>query len=57
VQRKTFESLRLLRDDLQKTGLELPELSMGMSNDFRAAVAEGATLLRLGTVLFGERRK
>ena len=54
-QRKTFEALRLLRDDLEKTGFDLPELSMGMSNDYRAAVAEGATLLRLGTVLFGER--
>ena len=55
VQRKTFEQLRLLRDDLEKTGFDMPELSMGMSNDYRAAVAEGATLLRLGTVLFGER--
>lgn len=54
-QRKTFEALRLLREDLEKTGFDLPELSMGMSNDYRAAVAEGATLLRLGTVLFGER--
>jgi len=54
-QRKVFEALRLLRDKLEKEGLELPELSMGMSNDYRAAVAEGATILRLGTVLFGER--
>jgi uncharacterized pyridoxal phosphate-containing UPF0001 family protein len=33
----------------------LPELSMGMTGDYQAAVAEGATILRLGTVLFGER--
>ena len=36
-------------------GLPLPELSMGMSGDFPAAVREGATMVRLGTVLFGER--
>ena len=54
-QRKVFEALRLLRDNLEKAGFDLPELSMGMSNDYRAAVAEGATILRLGTVLFGER--
>jgi hypothetical protein len=50
-----FGGLRRLRDDLEAQGLALPELSMGMSGDFRTAVAEGATLLRLGTVLFGER--
>jgi pyridoxal phosphate enzyme (YggS family) len=55
VQRRVFAGLRRLRDDLQAGGLDLPELSMGMSADFRAAVAEGATMLRLGTVLFGER--
>lgn len=54
-QRKVFKALRLLRDDLEKTGFDLPELSMGMSSDYRAAVAEGATIVRLGTVLFGER--
>jgi pyridoxal phosphate enzyme (YggS family) len=55
VQRRTFRALRRLREELERQGLALPELSMGMSGDFRAAVAEGATLLRLGTVLFGER--
>jgi pyridoxal phosphate enzyme (YggS family) len=55
VQRATFASLRRLRDELATRGMHAPELSMGMSGDFRAAVAEGATLLRLGTVLFGER--
>lgn len=56
VQRKTFCTLRLLRDRLEAAGLRLPELSMGMSGDYKAAVAEGATLVRLGTVLFGERQ-
>lgn len=55
VQRRVFAGLRALRDRLQGEGLSLPELSMGMSGDYRAAVAEGATMLRLGTVLFGER--
>lgn len=57
VQRETFCRLRLLRDRLQAEGCHLPELSMGMSGDYRAAVAEGATLVRLGTVLFGERHR
>jgi pyridoxal phosphate enzyme (YggS family) len=52
---RVFAGLRELRDRLERAGLELPELSMGMSGDYRAAVAEGATMLRLGTVLFGER--
>jgi pyridoxal phosphate enzyme (YggS family) len=55
VQRAAFGTLRGLRDDLAAQGQNVPVLSMGMSGDFRAAVAEGATLLRLGTVLFGER--
>src|SRR5258705_316257 len=55
VQRKVFGSLRALRDKMQGEGFSLPELSMGMSGDFPAAVAEGATLVRLGTVLFGGR--
>lgn len=57
IQRDTFRGLRMVRDGLVMSGLELPELSMGMSADFRAAVAEGATMLRLGTVLFGERQR
>jgi pyridoxal phosphate enzyme (YggS family) len=55
VQRRVFGALRRLRDGLATPARPLPDLSMGMSGDFRAAVAEGATLLRLGTVLFGER--
>jgi pyridoxal phosphate enzyme (YggS family) len=51
-----FRRLRELRDRLQvELRLELPELSMGMSDDFESAVAEGATMVRLGRVLFGER--
>ena len=53
-----FAALRRLRDDLeQQTGKPLPELSMGMSGDFEAAVAEGATLVRIGSAVFGERPK
>jgi hypothetical protein len=55
VQRRVFAGLRMLRDRLRTADLPLSELSMGMSGDYRAAVAEGATILRLGTVLFGER--
>ena len=55
VQRRTFRALRVLRDALQGEGLWLPALSMGMSADYGLAVEEGATMLRLGTVLFGSR--
>jgi pyridoxal phosphate enzyme (YggS family) len=54
-QRRTFARLRTLRDAAVAEGHLLSELSMGMSNDFGAAVAEGATMLRLGSVLFGAR--
>jgi PLP dependent protein len=55
VQRNTFRALRALRDALQKEALWVPELSMGMSADYGVAVEEGATMLRLGTALFGQR--
>jgi pyridoxal phosphate enzyme (YggS family) len=55
VQRRTFRDLRVLRDGLQGEGLWLPTLSMGMSADYGVAVEEGATVIRLGTVLFGPR--
>ena len=55
VQRRTFAGLRELGLRLAVDGLRLPELSMGMTNDFEAAVEEGATMVRLGTALFGER--
>jgi pyridoxal phosphate enzyme (YggS family) len=55
AQHRTFARLRELRDLARAAGHFLPELSMGMSGDFPAAVEEGATMLRLGTVLFGAR--
>ena len=55
VQRAAFGRLRHLRDRMQGAGYSLPELSMGMSGDFPVAVEEGATMVRLGTLLFGER--
>ena len=55
VQRNTFRGLRRLRDALQEEGRWLPSLSMGMSDDFAMAVEEGATVIRLGTALFGPR--
>jgi pyridoxal phosphate enzyme (YggS family) len=54
-QRHWFGALRALRDALNARGAQLDTLSMGMSDDFEAAIAEGATLVRLGTVLFGPR--
>lgn len=54
--RPYFRKLRLLRDQLQdRIGRPLPELSMGMTDDFPAAIEEGATMLRLGRALFGAR--
>lgn len=54
--RPYFRKLRALRDEAEHTGYRLPELSMGMSNDFEAAIQEGATMVRIGTAIFGERR-
>jgi PLP dependent protein len=55
--RPFFRQLREFRDKWQMlSGAVLPELSMGMSHDFEVAVEEGATMVRLGTVLFGERK-
>jgi pyridoxal phosphate enzyme (YggS family) len=54
--RPNFRRLRELRDHLTKSlGLALPVLSMGMSHDFEIAIEEGATEVRVGTALFGER--
>jgi hypothetical protein len=55
VQRVAFARLRTLRDEGIRAGHTLPELSMGMSGDYPVAVEEGATMVRLGTVLFGGR--
>ena len=54
-QRRAFRRLRELRDAAERAGHRLPELSMGMSGDFPVAVEEGATMIRIGTLLFGER--
>jgi pyridoxal phosphate enzyme (YggS family) len=54
-QRRAFRRLRELRESAEREGHRLPELSMGMSGDFPVAVEEGATMVRLGTILFGER--
>jgi pyridoxal phosphate enzyme (YggS family) len=54
-QRRAFRLLRTLRDQAESAGHSLPDLSMGMSGDFPVAVEEGATIVRLGTLLFGER--
>jgi pyridoxal phosphate enzyme (YggS family) len=54
-QRFYFAQLRELRDELNREGLKMDELSMGMSHDFVAAIMEGATIVRIGTAIFGER--
>jgi pyridoxal phosphate enzyme (YggS family) len=56
VLRERFATLRRLRDRLNETGLGLDTLSMGMSDDLEAAIAEGATLVRVGTAIFGARQ-
>ena len=53
--RPYFRRLRILRDKLQDEGFPLAELSMGMTHDFEVAVEEGASLVRIGTAIFGPR--
>ncbi|MCB9560559.1 MAG: YggS family pyridoxal phosphate-dependent enzyme [Kofleriaceae bacterium] len=53
--RPHFRGLRELRDRLARPALPLPELSMGTTGDYRVAIEEGATLVRVGTAIFGER--
>ncbi len=55
VQRRYFAELRALYERLKDSGFDLDTLSMGMSGDLDAAVAEGATMVRVGTALFGPR--
>ena len=55
AQRIPFRKLRELREQICAAGLPLDTLSMGMSHDLEAAVAEGATIVRIGTAIFGER--
>lgn len=54
---KSFETLRLIKEDLQKKypQFKLDELSMGMSSDYKIAIQEGSTMVRIGTAIFGER--
>ena len=56
--RKSFVTLRNLRDKFQQNypSLKLSELSMGMSGDYEIAIEEGATIVRIGTAIFGERQ-
>ncbi|MGA8708303.1 MAG: YggS family pyridoxal phosphate-dependent enzyme [Steroidobacteraceae bacterium] len=53
--RRSFGALRTLAQRMAERGIALDTLSMGMSGDFRAAIAEGATMVRIGTALFGPR--
>lgn len=53
--RNSFSSLRKLREQLNLKGLNLSELSMGMSSDYEIAIEEGATMLRIGSAIFGDR--
>ncbi len=56
--RPYFKTLADLKKELaQRLGLALPSLSMGMSHDFEVAIEEGATMVRVGTAIFGERRR
>lgn len=55
LQRAQFKRLRELADSLREEGLSLDTLSMGMSQDFETAIREGATLVRIGTAVFGAR--
>ncbi len=56
LSRRHFAALRELRDDLaERAGIPLPGLSMGMSSDFAIAIAEGATVVRVGSQIFGSR--
>ncbi len=54
-QRAAFARLRTLKEEIEASGLPLDTLSMGMSNDLEAAIAEGATLVRVGSAIFGPR--
>lgn len=56
-QRRAFRRLRVAFEALKEQGLSVDTLSMGMSHDLEAAIAEGATLVRVGTAIFGERHR
>ncbi len=57
LQRQRFAALRALQATLNQQGYGLDTLSMGMSQDFASAIAEGSTIVRIGTTIFGERQK
>lgn len=57
LQRARFRAVRELLESLRRDGLALDTLSMGMSDDLEAAIAEGATIVRVGTAIFGAREK
>lgn len=57
LQCRRFALLRELKEGLVRAGFDIDTLSMGMSDDFEAAIAEGATLVRVGTAIFGQRQK
>jgi hypothetical protein len=56
AQREPFARLRELRDTINESGLEMDTLSMGMTGDYAAAIHEGATIVRVGTAIFGTRQ-
>lgn len=56
MSRPYFIKLRQLKERMEKEGIPLKELSMGMSNDFEIAIEEGATYVRVGTAIFGPRK-
>jgi len=55
VIRKSFKELCILKDELNKQGYKLTELSMGMTSDYKIAIEEGSTIIRIGTAIFGPR--
>jgi hypothetical protein len=55
VIKDAFHRLALLQDEMKRAGFQLDHLSMGMTGDFREAIAEGATMVRIGSALFGNR--
>jgi len=55
-QRQSFRLLRELKEELNLKGMNLDTLSMGMSNDMEAAIAEGSSIIRIGTAIFGARK-
>ena len=57
--RPYFSALRNLRDNISRqqiSGIQMEELSMGMTDDFEVAIEEGATIIRIGRAIFGERK-